>query len=38
MIRDCSNFDFLDYTYARIAVKDINSINTLNKALNNFKI
>ena len=37
MIRDCSNFDFLDYTYARIAVKDINSINTLNKALIEFK-
>ncbi len=36
MIRDCSNFDFLDYTYTRIAVKDIKSIYLLKEALDNF--
>jgi threonine-phosphate decarboxylase len=36
MIRDCSNFDFLDYSYARIAVKDVNSIYALKDALDSF--
>jgi len=33
MIRDCSNFDGLNNSYIRIAVKDLNSIHTLKKAL-----
>lgn len=33
MIRDCSNFDFLDSSYVRIAVKNKKSIRTLKKAL-----
>jgi len=32
MIRDCSNFDFLDNSYVRIAVKNKNSIKVLKKA------
>jgi len=38
MIRDCSNFDFLDNRYIRIAVKDEKSIYTLNRAFNEFTI
>ena len=34
MIRDCSNFDFLDDSYVRIAVKSKKSIKLLQKALN----
>lgn len=37
MVRDCSNFDYLDGTYVRIAVKNEKSINILEKALFNFK-
>ena len=37
MIRDCSNFDFLDDSYVRIAVKDEKSIILLKKAFLNFK-
>lgn len=33
MIRDCSNFDYLDSSYVRIAVKDKASIKALKKAL-----
>jgi len=33
MIRDCSNFDFLDGTYARIAVKSSHSNEVLKEAL-----
>lgn len=33
LIRDCSNFDFLDERYVRIAVKDLNAIKTLQRAL-----
>ena len=33
MVRDCSNFDFLDETYVRIAVKSSNANETLKKAL-----
>jgi histidinol-phosphate/aromatic aminotransferase/cobyric acid decarboxylase-like protein len=33
MIRNCSNFDFLDEQYIRIAVKDIKSIEVLQTAL-----
>ena len=33
MIRNCSNFDFLDHSYIRIAVKDMPSLNTLKEAL-----
>lgn len=33
LIRDCDNFDFLDNSYVRIAIKDINSINTLKGAI-----
>lgn len=32
LIRDCSNFDFLDSSYVRIAVKNKSSIKTLKKA------
>lgn len=32
MIRDCSNFDYLDNTYVRIAVKNKKSIKVLQKA------
>jgi len=35
MIRDCSNFDYLDEKYIRIAVKSENSIKLLQKALEN---
>ena len=38
MIRDCSNFDFLDDTYVRIAVKNEKSIQTLKKALDTFVV
>ncbi len=34
MIRNCSNFDFLDTSYVRIAVKSKSSIKILKKALN----
>jgi threonine-phosphate decarboxylase len=33
MIRDCSNFDFLDNSFVRIAVKSKRSIKILKKAL-----
>ena len=33
MIRDCTNFDYLNETYVRIAVKSSNANNTLKKAL-----
>ena len=33
MIRDCSNFDYLDNSYVRIAVKSSSSIQILKKAL-----
>ena len=33
MIRNCENFDFLDDTYVRIAVKSSNHISVLKKAL-----
>lgn len=33
MIRNCSNFDFLDDTYVRIAIKSRKSIKALNHAL-----
>jgi threonine-phosphate decarboxylase len=33
MIRDCSNFDYLDSSYVRIAVKSSTSIQILKKAL-----
>lgn len=33
MIRDCSNFDFLDNSFVRIAVKSKKAIKTLKKAL-----
>ncbi|QKF82161.1 aminotransferase class I/II-fold pyridoxal phosphate-dependent enzyme [Halarcobacter ebronensis] len=33
MIRDCSNFDFLDSTFVRVAIKDKSSILKLKKAL-----
>lgn len=34
MVRDCSNFDFLNSSYVRIAVKNKDSILALKKALN----
>lgn len=37
MIRDCSNFDFLNQYYVRIAVKNKKSIQTLKKALKKIK-
>ncbi len=33
MIRDCSNFDFLDSSYVRIAIKEQKSLRLLKKAL-----
>ena len=33
MVRDCSNFDFLDESYVRIAVKSKQTIKQLQKAL-----
>ena len=33
LIRNCANFDFLDNSYARIAVTDLNEINLLKEAL-----
>jgi threonine-phosphate decarboxylase len=33
MVRNCSNFDFLDDSYLRIAVKDMQALNTLKEAL-----
>ena len=36
MIRDCSNFDFLDDSYVRIAVKNRKSITQLKMALKEF--
>lgn len=33
MIRDCSNFDFLDSRYIRVAVKSKKALNVLGKAL-----
>ena len=35
MVRDCWNFDFLDNNFIRVAIKDIESINSLENALNN---
>ena len=37
MIRDCANFDFLDDSYVRIAVKNEASIEILEKALVEYK-
>ncbi len=37
MIRNCSNFDFLDETYVRIAVKSMKSIKVLKQALEKVK-
>jgi threonine-phosphate decarboxylase len=34
IIRDCSNFDFLDESYIRIAVKEINNLKLLKKVIN----
>ena len=36
MIRDCSNFDYLDSSYVRIAVKSDSSVKLLKKALSDF--
>ncbi len=33
MVRNCSNFDFLDDSYVRIAVKDMQALHTLKEAL-----
>lgn len=33
MVRDCSNFDFLDESYVRVAVKSQNDLNTFKKAM-----
>jgi len=33
MVRDCSNFDFLDERFVRIAVKSSTANETLQKAL-----
>lgn len=33
MVRDCSNFDFLDERYVRIAVKDVEVVKRFEKAL-----
>ena len=33
MVRDCSNFDYLNSSYVRIAVKSSNANETLQKAL-----
>ena len=33
MIRDCSNFDFLDLSFVRVAIKNKSSIKALKKAL-----
>jgi threonine-phosphate decarboxylase len=33
MIRDCSNFDFLDSRFIRVAIKDSKSIDILEEAL-----
>ncbi len=38
MIRDCSNFDFLDDSFVRIAVKDKKNIKVLNKALKELEL
>jgi len=38
MIRDCSNFDFLDDSYVRIAVKSMESLDRFQKALKNICI
>lgn len=37
MIRDCSNFDFLDETYVRIAIKSKKNIKVLKQALEKVK-
>ena len=34
MIRDCSNFDFLDNSFVRVAIKDKKSMKAFIKALN----
>jgi threonine-phosphate decarboxylase len=34
MIRDCSNFDFLDEKFIRVAVKSQNDLDAFKKALN----
>jgi threonine-phosphate decarboxylase len=36
MIRDCSNFDFLDDRFVRIAVKSFEDLKRFQKALNEF--
>ena len=35
MIRDCSNFDFLDERYVRIALKQKKKLKVLKQALSN---
>lgn len=35
MVRNCSNFDYLDDSHVRIAVKSIDELQALEKALNN---
>jgi threonine-phosphate decarboxylase len=37
MVRDCSNFDFLDERYVRIAVKDKRSLTVLKQACHSMK-
>jgi threonine-phosphate decarboxylase len=37
MVRDCSNFDYLDNSYVRVAVKSESSVKLLAKALADFK-
>jgi threonine-phosphate decarboxylase len=36
MVRDCSNFDFLDDRFVRVAVKSSSANERLNKALKNY--
>lgn len=35
MVRNCSNFDFLDERYVRIAVKDLEALKQFDKAISN---
>ena len=37
MVRDCANFDYLDSSYVRIAVKSESSVKLLDKALFSLK-
>ncbi|MCK5295225.1 MAG: aminotransferase class I/II-fold pyridoxal phosphate-dependent enzyme, partial [Arcobacteraceae bacterium] len=38
MVRDCTNFDYLDSSYVRIAVKSESSVKLLEKALLSLKV